>query len=169
MAGDSQQPEIPARNRRASRLQQIHHPRIFGQISRLTTRRGAYLFPSRPQQRLHISRGMYDAENLHSVGERKIKNKHFFKTGHAKHPQRSELWSLPPRCPSHLRLSCKQLEGFVGGEKKSVANLGAGFDGKIIRLLVNVLIGLPANLVARFHRETGLRSRASSFLCLSSQ
>ena len=112
---------------------------------------------------------MDNPKNLHSVWTRKVEHEHSFEARHSEDSQRCNTTGLEPTMPSPLRLRGEERKCLMGGEEKPVANLGARLAGKMIGLVVEVLIRLGANNVARTHRVPVLFRRSSNRRCLSSQ
>ena len=76
---------------------------------------------------------------------------------------------LKPGMPSYLGLCGKQAKRLMGCEQKAVTEVRACLSCKVIRLVVEVLVGLGAEDVDSAHRAPVLLRRSSSRRCFSCQ
>jgi hypothetical protein len=76
---------------------------------------------------------------------------------------------LKPGMPSYERLSGQHTKGFMSGEKEAVTEVGTRLSCKVVRLIVEVLVGLGADEIASAHRAPDFLSRSSSRICFSCQ
>jgi hypothetical protein len=82
------------------------------------------------------------SQNLDSLGKRSIEHEHFFEACHLEYPQSGQIGMLELGMPSHLGLCGQQAKRLVGSQQESVTEVGAGLSCKVIRLVVETLVGL---------------------------
>jgi len=56
-----------------------------------------------------------------------------------------------PRMPTYLGLRGQEAERLVGGQEKAVTQVGARLSCEIIRLVVEVMVGLGPDDIDRVH------------------
>ena len=71
--------------------------------------------------------------------------------------------------PSYLRPRGQHGKSLVSSEKEAVTEIGTTLSRKVIRLIVEVLVGLGADEIASAHRAPVFLRRSSSRRCFSCQ
>jgi hypothetical protein len=120
---------------------------------------------------------MNDAQNIHTIGKRKVQDENALEAFNTEYPQVFELRTPQPRMPSHIGLSSEKSESVVSRRQKSVAHFGCSGGSVVNGLLVRIPVrGGTENVAARAQRVSAFfRSslfifrRSSRRRCFSSQ
>jgi hypothetical protein len=112
---------------------------------------------------------VYYSQNLYSIRKGLIEHEHFLKAGNRKDSQRGQVRVDKPRMPTYVGLCGQQAERLMGGQEKAVTKIRARLSCEVIRLIVEVVVGLGSDDVDRVHRELAFFRRSSSRRCFSCQ
>jgi hypothetical protein len=112
---------------------------------------------------------VYYSQNLDSIRERLVEHEHFFEARYLEDSQGSQIWALELRMPTHLGLCGQQAKGFMGSQEKAVTEVGARLSCQLIRLVVEVLVGLGADDIDSAHLAPVFLRRSSRRRCFSCQ
>jgi hypothetical protein len=74
-----------------------------------------------------------------------------------------------PRMPTYMGLLGQQGKRLMGSQEKAVTEFRASLGREVIRLIVEVVVGLGSDDVNRVHRVLEFFRRSSSRRCFSCQ
>jgi hypothetical protein len=112
---------------------------------------------------------VYYSQNLDSLRNGFIENQHFLKARYRKYSQGGQIGVLEPRMPTYVGLCGQQGKRLVGGQEKAVTEFRARLSREVIRLIVEIVVGLGSDDVDRVHRELEFFRRSSRRRCFSCQ